>query len=209
MPLLIGGTIFLNYWAVSENKMLKWAESFRKKYSHTPQWLHRRFQTFQPSTKLLKSTGFLSERRIEYFLNSKSWHNTLLLNFKHQIVTSFHTCLQRNVTWEWITKHTIDYLWSKFLSEPIETDSPLHVQLWLMLYFYSPWIDLKGRLALQIKSCSFPLSWQERKRGILLFFLKALNLGIVCWLPTLLDFSCSEPLPEKPRPIQLPSLWSG
>ena len=43
----------------------------------------------------------------------------------------------------------------------------------------------------QIRSCSFPLSWQELKRSTLLFFLKALILDIVCWVSTLVDFSCS------------------
>lgn len=31
MPSLICGVIFLNYWAVPKNEMLKWAESFRQK----------------------------------------------------------------------------------------------------------------------------------------------------------------------------------
>lgn len=86
---------------------------------------------------------------------------------------------------------------TKSLSESFEIEGCLHVQIWLMLSFYSSWITLKGRIILQIRSCYFPLSCQELKKKYLIVLFESLEVGIVCWVSTVLDFSCSGSFARK------------
>lgn len=95
MHLLICGATFLKLWAVPENKMLKWAESLRRKIQpHCNGSIGVQDFSDLSSFMLEHRVSECRESRVLGISNLKPWYSILLLNVKHQMIASFQTYLK-------------------------------------------------------------------------------------------------------------------